>query len=243
MSEESHKDTERLDHGVQTSNGALAASGADAVGTQPSLLSPEEFRSVLEQIDTLGLTWSADIPPLIKPKDGNKRAVLLSEEYRNIQRQYPAFPRELGLVMFYVLTGSEMAAAISGDDKPGFESKAAAVRDLLITSEYKGEFFFKYAIKVPYLVDVDWEIVIKAFERNVLEMPRIPYALLSLVFRQPTYPSLPVSSEAASREMVTVAVNEHLIDMLLETLGEVKNRLRAAQKISTSLSDEEEKQK
>src|SRR5437867_3405664 len=66
-------------------------------------LTSDEFRSVLEQTDALGLTWSADIPPRIKPKNGEKRDILLSEEYAKIQQKYPSFPRELGLVMFHAL--------------------------------------------------------------------------------------------------------------------------------------------
>lgn len=243
MSEESHNNAD------QTPGNALQATDSAPLFTDHEEsdedelkgLTPDQFRSVLEQINALGLSWSADIPPRVRPKSADKRGILISEEYTTIQRQYPSFPRELGLVVFYALTGSEMAAAFSGEQKAHLEEKTAAVRELVITPEYKAEFFFKYAIKVPYLIDVDWEIVIKAFERNVRDMPRIPYALLSLVFRQPTDSSLPVSFDTADRDTLTVAVNEHLIDMLLGILKDVKSRLQSAQEIATSIGERDSK--
>lgn len=243
MSEESQREADQKpSNSLQARNSASLPNTETEAHDEESIrpLTPEEFRSVLERISALGLTWTADLPPRIRLQSDDKPGILISEEYGKIQREYPSFPRELGLVVFYALTGSEMAAAFSGEEKTQLESKALAVRELLVTSEYKGEFFFKYAIKMPYLVDVDWEIVIKAFERNVREMPRIPYALLSLVFRQPTDPALPVSFDAADRETLTVAVNEHLVDTLLRTLEEVKSRLQKAQKIATLMSVERE---
>jgi hypothetical protein len=204
-------------------------------------LSSEQFRSILGKVDALGLTWTADIPPLIKPKEPASREYLLSEEYLKIQSQYPHFPRELALVIFYTLTRSRKTASLIGSVEEA-EQKSAAVQEYLIDArpEFRSEFFFKYAIKVPYFLDLDWEVVIKAYERNVRGMPRIPYALLSLVFRQPANPSLVADfgSETAERETLTVAVNEYLVDKLIQSLKDVKVALAKTRKMADSLSDQ-----
>lgn len=204
-------------------------------------LNPEEFRSVLQEIDALNLTWTADIPPLLRLKDPkSKEEAFPSKELHEIQRKYPSFPTELGNVIFYALTGSSAMRSLLGD-RDEVEQKVEIARELVIDqrADFCNEFFFKYAIKVPYYVDLDWEVVVKAFERNVQEMPRIPYALLSLVFRQSMSPRLLISGdpETSERETLTVAVDEHLIDKLIESLTDAKGALKKAQRIASALND------
>ncbi len=204
-------------------------------------LSPDEFRSVLERIDALGLTWTADIPPLVKLKAGVSREAFASEEYELIKEEYPSFPRELSSVIFYALTGSKKVSARLGrqEDREDIEQKVAAVKEVIINTEYRSEFFFKYAIKVPYFSDLDWEVVIKTHEKNVNQMPRIAYALLSLIFRQPVNTLLPasVANDVAETETFTVAVDEYLVDKLIKALLDVKDALKQSRPIADSLSD------
>jgi hypothetical protein len=204
-------------------------------------LSAEEFRSVLEALDSMGLTWTADLPPLMTTKREKLTTDSFSgNAYRDLQERYPSFPHELYHVMLYALTGKKTGPRKLMEESDNLERKAQALRDILITPEYRGEFFFKYAIKVPYFVDIDWEIVIKAFERNVQEMPRIPYALLMLGFRQPTDPLVPLGyPEAPERRRVTVAVNEEMVDTLLESLQQTKRLLREAREIAETIAAKE----
>ena len=203
---------------------------------QQERLTPDEFRFVLKRIDDLGLTWTADVPPLIKPKVGASRQGLFSEEYSRIKQDYPNFPRELTSVVFYALTGSGRASSRLGREED-LEQKVAAVQEYIINTEYRSEFFFKYAIKIPYFSDLDWEVVIKTHEKNVNQSPRIAYALLSFIFRQPVNPTHPASiaNEFTETEMLTVAVDEYLVDKLIKSLSEVKDALKESRGLTDSL--------
>lgn len=196
--------------------------------TEPLTL--REFRSVLQKVKSLGLTWTADIPPRLGAEKPDAEAVLLSDETRKLQQAYPYFPHELGVVTLYILTGKK-TPTIAGNQQL-LEKKAAAVRETaLISDKYRSEFFFKHAIKVPYFSDLDWEVVVKAYEKNVAEMPRIAYALLSLTFDNPSRSQSPSGS---SREL-TVAVDEHLVEKLIESLSEVKLALEKSRRVTDIL--------
>jgi hypothetical protein len=127
------------------------------------------------------------------------------------------FPRELGTVIFYILTGARLFP--QGGDGKILEKKASVVRDSgLITEGYRAEFFFKHAIKVPYFSDLDWEVVVKKYERNVRKSPGISYALLSLQFEGP-------EKGSNRRRRMVVAVNERITGELIESLTQVKEAL------------------
>jgi hypothetical protein len=205
-------------------------------------LGPEEFRAVLEKIDSLGLTWTADVPPLLRPRDLKfEKESFPAKEIIEIQNEYPDFPEELGHVIFYALTGSEVMRSTLGSSEDT-ESKVNIARELVIDRrpDFSSEFFFKYAIKVPYFVDLDWEVVVKAFERNVRDMPRIPYALLSLAFRQSMSPRLfGADIESGRRRTLTVAVDSNLIDKLIASLTEAKDALMKAGRLTMHLNEKD----
>jgi hypothetical protein len=208
----------------------------EEVKTSP--LSPEEFRTVLKNIDELGFTWSADILPVPRYKKGVESSRTFNPEYYKIQRKYPMFPRELAAVIIAALMGTKQDAALVGSEDD-LKDKIAAIWTLL-TPEYRSEFFFKHAIKVPYFEDADWEVVIKTYERGVKDMPRIAYALLSLAFRRPVDPTLPIdqgSREYRKPEFVTVAANEYLLDKLIGLLVNAKEALEKAQQSAASLEE------
>lgn len=202
-------------------------------------LTPDEFQAVLERVDALGFNWSADIPPRLRLRKGVERNESFNEEFNEIQKQYPKFPTELGAVVMYVLTGEKPSPQLvgSGDD---LARKAAIVQERLTnTSTYRSEFFFKYAIKVPYFEDLDWEVVIKAYEKNVNEMPKLAYALLNIVLRNPSDPTKPINkSESNEPEFLTVAVNKFLVNKLIKGLIEIQKALKKAEIVAESLSDE-----
>ena len=60
-----------------------------------------------------------------------------------------------------------------------FDKKAQIVGEILIDNDYRAEFFFKYAIKIPYLKDIDWEVVFKAYERGITKPLGVPYGVLT----------------------------------------------------------------
>jgi HCaRG protein. len=189
------------------------------------LLTPDEFRTALQKVDALGLTWTADRIPGLRAKEGISDEVLLSDELNQIQAAYPYLPREIGALVFHILTGADLSEDLYGS-KDDLEKKASVVHELILSNTYRSDFFFKHAIKVPYLTDIDWEVVFKVRERNIKVVPGIIYALLSLEFHNPN-----VTLRASHRhETFTVAVNAPLVNSLIDTLTELKSQLEASQK-------------
>lgn len=194
-------------------------------------LTPEDFREALQRIDALGLAWTADRIPRVTTKESHSNEVLFSEEYEEVQTRYPNLPREVGAVVLYALTGNQPPRFLVGDPE-GLPEKTAVVRDLVITANFRSQFFFLHAIKVPYFSYVDWEVVIKAFEKNVDDAPRISYALLSLYFRDSDDG---LSAGPGSRTM-TVAVDTNLVDRVIDSLKEVKSALERARVLTDTIN-------
>ena len=194
-------------------------------------LTPDEFRKTLRRIDDLGLTWTADIFPCVKAKTPETEDALASEEFAEIQKKYPQLPRELHVATSYFLTGNKAYTHWVGTEDD-LKKKAAIARELLISSDYRSEFFFKYAIKVPYLRDIDWEVVFKLFEKSVKGSPAISYGLLTLALRDPF-----ITGRPANVQHITVAVDENLVNKLLTILNEVKAKLEKARQITEQLND------
>lgn len=203
-------------------------------------LSVEEFGSVLDELKSLGITWSTDIPPSPTVKELSKWTPPVAKKYTEIQKKYPGFPSELGNVILHALLGRKQSSAIVGDEKT-LSKKSETVQSHILTQEYRSEFFFKYAIKVPYLEQVDWEIVVKAYEKNVKAMPRVAYALLSLSLSNPTDITFPLERGARQprgSQFITVAVNEKLIEKIMSELKMVKQHLERAQESARSLTEQ-----
>lgn len=196
-------------------------------------LTVDEFQEVWGRLSKLGITWTTDVPPLPTFHEGFEQPPDFEQRYRELQNQFPTFPHELGTVILHKLMHAEVGGEI--------DQKAKIVQDLL-SQKYRSDFFFKYAIKVPYFEDIDWEVVIKAFERACHGMPKIAYALLNLTFRNPVDTTLTVedaANEFREPEFVTVAVNEDLLDTLLARLSEIRIALQKAQQVADSLPDME----
>jgi len=72
-------------------------------------------------------------------------------------------------------------------------------------------------------------------------MPKVAYALLSLALRSPMNTMLPLernAPESRETQFVAVALNEKLIDKLLEDLTLMKQHLEKAQKSAHLLADQ-----
>lgn len=199
-------------------------------------LTPDEFRAAMERMESLGLTWTADRFPRVKAKDEASEGVLFSDEYEDLQEQYPTLPRELSVVVPYALTRNKVfisggLAVVGGEDY--LEQKVAVVSEFLITPKYRSEFFFKQAIKVPYFETIDWEVIFKTHERNVSTMPGVAYALLMLTLHNTN----PRVSRLDEHQNITVAADLVLVDKLIRLLLEVRVALEEAGKLSEVVNE------
>lgn len=196
-----------------------------------SPLTLADFRSAFLKVDSLGLTWTADIPPHLISKKPEDDSAMPSLSSMRIQETYPTFPQELGTVTHYILTG-KLLSWVSADKKL-LDKKAEFISQSgLITKKYRAEYFFKHAIKVPCFSDLDWEVVVKKYERGVSGSPEISYAMLSLEFEWP-------DRESSRRRRIVVAANERLVNKLLASLLDVKEALEKAGGASGILSSKE----
>jgi hypothetical protein len=197
-------------------------------------LSAEEFRAILRKVDRLGLTWTTDLPPSVKAKSPKQEHALYSEKLDAIQSDYPGLSDELGHIVWCTITGTEAVPEVVGS-KDVFEQKAEMVREMIISPEFRSEFFFKHMLKVPYFLDLDWEVIVKIIERSVRVTPGTTYALVSLL----THSNVHGLNEA---KHVTFAVDEQRIGVLINTLLEVREALKKARPVAESHARQHEKQ-
>lgn len=194
-------------------------------------LTIEEFEDGLRRLDALGLTFSVDLFPSIVAKNEYSPDLINANEFESLQEKYPALPREVGFVAHNTLTGREDALDLLGG-KESFEKKSKIVRELVLTDEYKADFFFKHALKVPYFESIDWEVILKTHEKGVNGVVGIPYALLMLTFHNTN----PKVGQLDAHQNLTVAVNRDLIDKMLATFTEIRTALEESYKIRDILS-------
>lgn len=192
-------------------------------------LTPEQFREALQRLHDIGLTWTAD--QNIKPIGNDDRA-LLSAEFQQFQKDYPTLPREVNIIAFHQLIGIDCPADVVGDEET-YRKKVDVAKEFYLNDEYREAFFFKHAIKVPYFSEIDWEIVIKIYEKNVGGFPNIPYALLTLHLNGP--------NRKVPNQLITVAVNTAMLDGLMHTLGKIKEALESSRTFTRTLRDLKEK--
>lgn len=188
-----------------------------------SPLKPDEFVEVLKTIDSLGLTWTADLPVLLRPKSEEAEEAILSKEFKEIQDTYPDFPHELTHVIYTTLTGRDYRPTIVGPTKD-FEAKSRAVSETVVSPEFISEFFFKHALKVPYFSKLDWEVVVKAFENNVQGMPLNAYAIVSVLLRSAVH-------ESKKSSTFTFALDEQAVRSLMKSLASIEKALQAADQV------------
>ncbi|MDQ1611460.1 MAG: hypothetical protein QOG00_1391 [Pyrinomonadaceae bacterium] len=194
-------------------------------------LTPEAFRDALTRMDALGLTWTADRLPHVKAKDREKEDAFFSDEFSQFQSEYPTLPQEVSIAVSYALTGSALPASeVGGLDV--LKKKAEIVKELLISVDYRSEFFFKHALKVPYFASVDWEVVFKLAERNVKDVPGVPYALLTLLFHDP-------NAETNKHLTSTVAMDAVLVNRMIGIFTEIKSALENARDLSEMFHNRE----
>ncbi len=204
----------------------------DAEDFEP--LGPKDFYEALSKLSALGLAWTADRVPRVVAKNEKAEQALFSDEFEQIQKAYPGLPRELSAVLFHALTGMPAYETVVGDPE-ALKEKVSAVRKFILNSAFRAEFFFKYALKVPYFENIDWEVVFKTHERNVEGMPAVGYALLLLTFHN-TNANI---SALNTHQNLTVAVDLPLVDKLIRTLEDVKTGLNDVEKLSQRFAEAE----
>lgn len=199
-------------------------------------LTPEEFEDGVRRIYALGLTFSVDLFPTLLARDEASSELIDSDEFDSIRNKYPMLPREVGFVAHNTLTGRNDGSELLGGDE-NFEKKSQVVKELVLTEDYKAEFFFAHALKVPYFESIDWEVVLKTREKGVVDIISVPYALLLLTFHNTN----PKMGDIDKHQNVTVAVNQDLVDKLLATLTEVRTALDESNKVAKLLSANKDK--
>lgn len=194
---------------------------------RPLRISVDEFRAALQQVNELDLTWTGDIIPRIQPKEPQRIDRRSSPEFLQLTEKHPYLPYELGTIIRFLLMGKVTPEEV-GESESEFLQKAAIVKEMVITPDFRAEFFFSHSIKVPHFIDVDWEVVVKAYENNVNGSPGIVYGLLSLSLFRPETPWEGKSRN--NKQSVTVAVNERLADKLIKSLEQLKVALQNAKR-------------
>lgn len=195
-------------------------------------LSPDKFRSVLLEIDSLGLTWTSDLPPELVAKTKEQSSNFSGKKLEQIEDRYPNLPNELGYVIWYALTGTKPLTDLVGTDAD-LQAKAEVVKELLVTPEFRDEFFFTQMVKVPSFDNVDWEVIVKTSERGVQHLPGNAYALMTLLMESNSH-------YGDQRETVTFAINEVRLERLLAALIDMRTALQRARKFGNQLRNEEE---
>jgi len=193
-------------------------------------LSPEEFRHALQRLSSMGLTWAPGRVLDVRAKTKEYEGALYSEEFREFQQTYPVLPRELTAVVFHALTGNDAPDFITGNASD-LAQKVDAAREFVITPEFRSEFFFKHAIKVPYLESIDWEVVLKTHERNVSGTPGTAYALLLITLHNTNARMGKINEH----ENFSTAVDLNLVNSLIGTFVEIKTALEESLQITEHL--------
>jgi hypothetical protein len=196
----------------------------------PVPLTPEEFEDGIRQLDAIGLTFDVDLLPRVLAKD--ETVDINPEVFDKIQRTFPSLPSEVGLVAHNTMTGTRFGIERLGGNE-AFEKKSEIVQALLITDLYREQFFFRHALKLPYLESIDWEITIRKREKGVKSALSVPYAMLMLTLRDGNQ-----SPDLAQRSF-TVAVSRDLIDKHLAVLTEARTALDETFGNKTSKSKDE----
>ena len=184
-----------------------------------------ELKRVLARLAKLGLQWTADLPPRLRPVSTNDNAALRSAEFNQIVTLYPHLPLEVAALILFVVTGTKPDKKLVGSVSD-LAKKSELIKSTIVTADYKSEFFFENAIKLQKLCGLDWEVVIKTYEKDVSGIPACPYAIFSLTLHK---------SENSEHKHVTFATDIRGIRRLKKALSEVEEQFDTAVKLADKL--------
>lgn len=188
-------------------------------------LSVKDFVKALREVDKLGLTWTGDFYPDVRPKSPQDESALDAGDFDRISNAYPQLPREVGYVVLHLLTGAN--ADVVGDEE-ALGAKAEAVKELLLTPSYRSEFSFNHLLKVPKLSDMEWEVVIKTSDQSIKELTPTPYAVISLQV-------LSSMHDEEKYKTLSFAVDELRAAQMIEMLSDVQSQLKRTQGLAEKL--------
>jgi COMM domain-containing protein len=209
---------------IPSSEEKIVANRADEIETEQEYkpLSGDEFQNVFQIIEALDLTWTEDFPPLVKAKDPGKQSGATGKKLKEIFETYPTFPNELNVIIVHILLGAEASSDIVGTKKD-LAKKVAAVSQSILTPSYRHEFFFK-RLRLPHFSDVDWDIEMKLFEREIESQPIMPYAIISIDIEESF-------REDEEIKTITFAADKKRIQKLVTLLEEAKANLEKAHRM------------
>jgi hypothetical protein len=188
-------------------------------------LASADFVKALREVDKLGLTWTGDFYPDVRPKSSKYESALDTEGFAQIGSEYPQLPREVGYVVLHLLTGA--SADVVGDEE-ALRAKSEAVKELLLTPSYRSEFFFNHLLKIPRLTDLVWEVVIKTSDQSIKEMAPTTYAVISLQVASST-------NDEEKSETLSFAVDELRAVQMIEMLSDVQVQIKRAEELAEKL--------
>jgi hypothetical protein len=211
---------------------SLGDDSDDAPEPRPTTI--EEFRSILQRVDEFGWRWSTDDPPGLTPKDDSSDPSSIPQALGELATQYPQFPGELAAIIKFALWGWKPPVRVVGPPID-WQGKADAASEYLLTNNYRSEFFFDYSTKIRRFWDLDWEIMVKAAERNIATSPGTVYATISLetAEKQPdlddALDTVSFAADGKSLRLMIKVLNDAL-NALEETTSRVQYLRREAEK-------------
>jgi hypothetical protein len=194
---------------------------------QPTTL--DEFRDVFKTMDELGWGWTTDDPPALTPKTpGDQDPSVLKE----LSQKHPRFPFELAAVVKYVLWGWVPEPTIVGTTAD-LDAKAAIVSNVLLTDDYRSVFFFEHATRFRRFYDLDWEVMVKAAERNIRRVPGTVYATITLETSE-------TQSDFDERRHTThFAADARSLKKMIELLNDALGALERAKSLAHNMRHDE----
>jgi hypothetical protein len=189
----------------------------------------DEFRAVLKAVEGLGWTWTTDDPPALIPKTPENQDLSALTE---LSKKHPRFPSELAEVVKYALWGWKTDSTVVGPIA-ALEAKAAIASEMLLTDDYRSGFFFDHATQFRRFYDLDWEVMIKAAERNLRRVPGTVYATISLETSE-------TQSDFDERRHTTLfAADGRALKRMIELLGDALKALEGAKTLAHNMRREE----
>ncbi len=183
-------------------------------------LTPEQFHDGISRLTKLGFAFSPDLRPEVVRKTDAPDPVD-DVAYRKLQEDYPSLPYEAGLVIYQTLTGGNKESELLGGAE-SLKEKSKIATEFLIDENFKADFFFRHALKIPFLESIDWEVVIKTHERGVPGPIAVPYSIVTMVMHDSN------ANRGNEHQNITVALNANLVDKLLARLTEIRTALKSS---------------
>ena len=193
-------------------------------GIRKSPLSVDDFERVVRRLVELGITWTPKMSPTFQIR---RQIAGASKELQGLVAKYPGFQAEFGALVRYVLMGKSMPPMPVVGPPESVEAKSRIISSVL-DEEFRSEFFFEQATKVPRFAQLDWEVVVKSAERMVQNIPGTIYALLRLDVRSEHGGATSLAFAANERSLRSMRQDIDYALTALESVRELGPQLRSS---------------